>query len=184
MSGARDVLRRETRDLHDAVDAVYSTFRLDTHDDYAAFLAAQAAAHLPCEMALDRAQAERILPDWPLRRRADLLRDDLRKIGSNISASDSGGLRAEPSFRTASEILGAIYVLEGSRLGGAMLVRSVPGSLPRKFLGASLPGSWRNLMQVIDRDLVAATEIDEAVAAARQVFGLFERAGRASMRVE
>ena len=184
MTGARDILRRETRDLHDAVDAVYSTFGLETRDGYAAFLTAQATAHLPCEAALDRAHAEQILPDWPLRRRSDLLRDDLRQLGSNISELHGDRSGAEPSFRTASEILGAIYVLEGSRLGGAMLVRAVPGSLPRKFLGATAPGSWRSLMHVIDRDLVAATEIDEAVAAARQVFGVFERAGRASMRVK
>jgi heme oxygenase len=184
MTGARDALRRETRDMHDRVDAVYSMFRLDARDGYAAFLTAQAAAHLPCEAALDRAQAERIVPDWPSRRRADLLLDDLRGIGSDVSALDGGAMGVEPSFSTPSEILGAIYVLEGSRLGGAMLVRSVPGSLPRKFLGASVPGSWRTLMQAIDRDLVTATAIDEAVAAARQVFELFERAGRASMRVE
>ncbi|MEG3125616.1 biliverdin-producing heme oxygenase [Sphingomonas sp. GB1N7] len=178
MSGAREALRRETRDCHDRVDAVYSTFRLDTREGYGAFLAAQAAAHIPCEAALDHAQAERIVPDWPMRRRAALLMQDLAGIGFPASA-----FRIEPQFETEPAVLGAIYVLEGSRLGGAMLVRSVPTDLPHRFLGASVPGAWRNLMQFIDARLRSDAEIGEAVAAARTVFGLFERAGQASMKV-
>ncbi|KQS01847.1 hypothetical protein ASG11_13545 [Sphingomonas sp. Leaf357] len=178
MSGAREALRRETRDCHDRVDAIYSTFELSTRQGYGAFLATQAAAHVPCEAALDRARAERIVPDWPARRRAALLEQDLVGIGFPAPA-----FGIEPRFETAPAVLGAIYVLEGSRLGGAMLVRSVPTELPRSFLGASVPGAWRFLMQLIDGRLRSDEEIGEAVVAARTVFELFECAGQASMKV-
>ena len=192
MTGARDGLRTRTRDGHDRVDAVYSSFRLDTREGYGAFLSAQAVAHLACEAALDRAHAEDVVPDWPARRRGDLLIEDLRDLELSVpvlavgaSADGAGGIvDVAPSISRAPSILGAVYVLEGSRLGGAMLVRSVPYSLPRRFLGASVPGAWRNLMQMIDRTLQSDEQIAAAVAAARRVFELFERAGRTSMKVD
>lgn len=83
------------------------------------------------EDALNEANAEIHLPDWHERRRTMALRSDLNLMGLAIP---------EPAqvtpFRGEAEVLGAIYVLEGSRLGGAVLIRTVlddlserPGSL-------------------------------------------------------
>ena len=54
-----------------------------------------------------------------------------------------------------ASMLGAIYVLEGSRLGGAVLKRTVPGHFPRRFLEArQAAGSWRTLLQALDEFLI------------------------------
>jgi len=68
-------------------------------------------------------------------------------------------------------------VLEGSRLGGAVLARRVPAELPRAFLGATHPpGAWRELLARIDRCGLAPQVQGDCTAAAKAVFRAFERA--------
>ena len=77
---------------------------------------------------------ESVITDWPDRRRSSLLRDDLETLGAALPT-----LVVPPSFAGPDDILGGLYVLEGSRLGGAMLSRSVGLGLPHRFLGAAQP---------------------------------------------
>lgn len=169
MSGARDALRTATAAEHDRVDRAFSTFDLSQRADYGAFLNAQAEAFLPVEAAIDAFDPRDVLPDWPARRRSPQLIADLQRLGFEARTAD-----LRPLFRTREEILGAIYVLEGSRLGGRMLARSVPADLPRSFIGTSDGGMWRTLIEVLDRLLVSGDQHGLAIDAARRVFALFE----------
>lgn len=166
---ARQVLRTATSDDHDRVDAAFARFDLADRDDYIRFLLAQAEAFLPVEGAIDDADAAAILPDWPARRRSALLLDDLRRLGAAPAPAQPGS-----SFRSREEIFGAIYVLEGSRLGGRLLERSVPADLPRSFIGTTDNGLWRNLIEVLDTQLLSEDQHRLAIGAARRVFALFE----------
>lgn len=70
-------------------------------------------------------------------------------------------------------------MLEGSRLGGALLSRSVAPGLPAGFLiAAAEPGAWRKLLQELNEGLTESADITAATAAAVEVFGLFEQSGR------
>ena len=170
---ARHALRAATADDHARVDQAFGAFDLTARDGYARFLRAQAEAFLPVEAAIDAAWPVAFVPDWPARRRADALRDDLAALGIPLVAS-----APPPLFRDREEILGAIYVLEGSRLGGKMLARSVPAVLPRSFLGAGDGAMWRNLIGILDKLLISEQQRVAAIAAARQVFALFEAGAR------
>lgn len=76
-------------------------------------------------------------------------------------------------------MLGAIYVLEGSRLGGALLKRSVPPSLPRQFLETRQDaGSWRRLLKLLDESLIRPNDLDAAIVAAKEVFARFAESAR------
>jgi heme oxygenase len=155
------------------VDALFSRFDLTLDDHYRQFLAAQAAAYIPVESALDRSRAAAVLPDWERRRRADLLRSDLRDLDADYESLPT------PVFANPAAVLGAIYVLEGSRLGGAMLKRGLRPDLPARFLGAAgEPGAWRRLAARLDDGLAEPDMLDAATGAAREVFGLFELAGQ------
>lgn len=169
-SSARDVLRTATAEAHARVDLAFGAFELGDSAGYAAFLRAQAMSFLPVEAALDRAGAADLLPDWPERRRAELLRRDLVTMGLAAPGSDT-----RVAFGSAAAILGAIYVLEGSRLGGRMLARAVPPEFPQLFLAAGSSTLWRRLISVLDKQLVSPDDQADAIAAARQVFALFER---------
>ncbi|MES2336473.1 MAG: biliverdin-producing heme oxygenase [Pseudomonadota bacterium] len=169
---ARVALREATADCHDRVDAAFSVARLDDSADYGRFLQAQAAAFIPCELALDRSGADAVLPDWSARRRADLLTADLGDLGMELPAMpDISPFIGEPAM------LGAVYVLEGSRLGGAMLKRSVQPGLPTRFLSAGPSIAWRNLIHLLDERLTSEASILAAIDAARSVFSLFESSG-------
>ncbi len=166
-------LREATRPEHDAVDALYSRYDLTRRDDYADFLARQAAALLPVENALDLAGAGAILDDWPARRRAHLLTADLADLGAEPSRPIE-----PPPFTARAATLGGLYVLEGSRLGGAVLRRRLPPGAPMRFLSAPAPnGAWSRLVALLEHELGREADLVEAIAAARAVFSAFERAG-------
>lgn len=175
---AHQRLRADTAADHERVDALFSQFDLADPAGYGRFLAAQAQAFLPVEAALDDGGAERLVPDWSARRRADLLIADLEALARPIPLE-------WPTYRldTEADLLGALYILEGSRLGGAMLKRQVPAAAPRRFLDAPQPpGAWRNLLILLDNRLRNEDEAAGAIGAARGVFGLFEAAASAQLR--
>jgi heme oxygenase len=170
---AGQALRRATADAHATVDGLFSHVDLASASGYRAFLAAQATAHLPVEAALDAAGAERVFADWPQRRRAALLRADLEELGGAIEPGPA------PLLTDAAEIAGAAYVIEGSRLGGVLLRRSVGADLPTRFLSAPAePGAWRALLLRLDEVLADDASLQRATAAAQRVFGLFADAGQ------
>lgn len=171
---ARTALRAATAADHDRVDAIFGRFSLGDEADYRRFLKAQAGAFLTAEAALDRAGAECVVPDWPQRRRAPLLRQDLAALGEAAPTID-----ALPPLDGEAAILGTAYVLEGSRLGGSLLRKSVADGLPHAFLsGPQEPGAWRNFIALLDQRLDTPEKIDTAAAAACATFALFERSAQ------
>lgn len=172
-TNARQALRAATAEAHDRVDRAFSAFDLTTREGYTHFLLAQAEAFLPVEAAIDDAGPLDFVPDWPARRRTDALLADLAALRTVPPAMDIRHL-----FRSREEILGAIYVLEGSRLGGRMLARSVPVDLPRAFIGTTEMGLWRNLIELLDKLLISDNQLKTASDAACRVFALFEAGAR------
>jgi heme oxygenase len=168
-SDARSVLREATAADHERVDRAFGHFDLTDREGYTAFLLAQAHGFLPIEAAIDAADPRDLLPDWAERRRADRLLADLAALGVSSPATASW-----PDFHSQADILGAIYVLEGSRLGGSMLARSVPAGLPRSFIGAADTARWRKLIELLDKRLTTSDQHALAIDAARRAFALFE----------
>ena len=166
-------MRAATAPAHDRVDRAFGGFDLSTRDGYRAFLIAQAQPLVTVEAAIDAAQPGTILPDWPERRRAPLIAADLTELNAPTPAPEPFELAC------ASATLGAIYVLEGSRLGGALLARNVSMDLPGRFIRCPpAPKRWRDLIEVLDQTLVTDDQRDAAVCAARAVFDLFWRSAR------
>jgi len=175
---ARTALRSATAGAHERVDAAFSLFDLGSESGYRSFLLAQAAALLPTEAELDAAGAGDVLNDWAERRRGDLLRGDL----AALAVTPPEPFFAPLFLSIKAPMLGAIYVLEGSRLGGAVLKRSVPSPFPRRFLEArQAAGSWRKLLQTLDDLLTRPDDLDAAIVAAREVFARFEGAANAQL---
>lgn len=170
---AREMLRAATADCHRRVDEIYSAARLSDPVSYGNFLCAQAAAFLPVEAALDAAGISDVIDDWPSRMRAPHLMHDLSELGIARPAPV-----APFAIAGAAEMLGALYVIEGSRLGAKLLKRSVPAHLPATFLGGSGSGSWQSLLILLDRMLDTVELRHQAIGAASDVFTLFERCGR------
>lgn len=173
-AGARSALRDATAEDHRRVDALFGACDLAHADQYREFLIAHAAALLPVEAALERAGVANWLPDWHGRCRGPELRADLADLGEAPPLATD-----VPDYAGEAEVLGAVYVLEGSRMGAALLRRSLPGDAPQRFLGAVQPSSaWRHLVEHLEAALAEPSALAAAVSSARTVFSLFERAGR------
>jgi len=169
---ARATLRSATSTRHDAVDAAYGAFVLAEAISYGRFLTAHARALPAVEKAL---RACATLP--PFAPRTELLRADLAQLGRPMPDP----MPLAPHSNEAAAF-GALYVIEGSRLGGAMLARQVPDTLPRAYLSATHDsGGWRMFWERLDRaeETGGPGWIDRAIAAAKATFDLYAAAAAA-----
>ena len=160
-------LRAATAGDHDAVDAGFGRYDLTDAGDYRAFLIAHARALPAVEAWLKR------IPGLPaFRVRADLVAADLAALGEPMPQAMT--FNAVPGVAAG---WGAMYVVEGSRLGGIMLSRSVPAGMPSSYLGAKhLPGEWRELLAAIDAQPADEAWVSDAIAGAKAAFDLYGRA--------
>lgn len=178
---ARFALRAATAQAHEQLDALFSTFDLSDRQGYATFLRAQAGAFMVVETALDHAGVAQFVGDWQDRRRSAALLDDLATLGApapTLTSASASASELAIRFGTPAAFLGSLYVLEGSRLGGALLIKSVPADLPRAFLSAGSSGSWRAFVALLDERLQTPGEIEAAAAAAIATFGVFASSAR------
>lgn len=133
-------LRDATGVLHERVDRQASDVDLGTLEGQRAFLEMMVRGLSAVEPALDRSGVERVFPQWRSRRRLDAARDELG-VGHVIESGKA------LEFTSEAEIWGALYVLEGSRLGSRFLTRQAPGS---RFLAMSARDrSWPDFLAAL-----------------------------------
>lgn len=171
MSAARR-LRSETAPAHEQVDAAFSGFDLADRASYPDFLTAHGRALPAAELRLGDATEGGALPPW--RPRTPLLADDLAALGRPLPPP----LDFAPPGGEAGR-WGVLYVMEGSRLGGAMLSRRVDPALPSAYLAAAhLPGEWRALLAALDARAAGEGEawFQDMRAGATACFDLYRRA--------
>jgi heme oxygenase (biliverdin-IX-beta and delta-forming) len=168
-------LRAATADLHARVDASFSgPFEFDTAA-YGDFLQALARSVLPLEQMLDMAHVERLLPDWALRRRSSLLVRDLKVLGRSIPSLTPAPLAGNDAW-----LFGVLYVLEGSRLGGKVLLRRVldnPDPTARAATHYLQHGAvrnfWLNFVECLEASPCVTRAPADAIAGARAAFAMF-----------
>lgn len=171
----RGFLRKATYEKHQQLDRLATVFSIDTRAGYARFLAAQAAALIPLEMALENSGVHDVLPDWPVRsRRAALLRD-LTILAAPYATAPV------PVPASAAEIFGVLYVLEGSRLGARVILRELDPSI--HALGATQylrhgedAGLWQSFLTALENTPAARSDVAAVEAAANSAFAVFQRA--------
>ena len=176
-------LREETRDLHDAVERDLDwERRVATLADYRALLARWYGFHATFEpaaaMAFTGAAAEDFFGP---RRKLHLLRRDLVHLGLAAEEVDALPVCRPPvPMTTWAEALGAMYVLEGSTLGGQVIARHVERTLrldPREggcayYASYGCDGvgpMWRAFQGEVAAQSSPATD-DALVRAARRTF--------------
>ncbi len=162
-------LRAATAASHDMVDAAFGHHDLTKAEDYSRFLIAHALALPAAERQFATMDG---LPPW--RSRTPLLLADLNDLGHIIPTPLAFSL---PDM--ASAAWGALYVTEGSRLGGIMLARSVDAGLPTRYLGARHEsGEWRRLLAAIDAEGERQGQAwtDGAITGAEACFALYRHA--------
>lgn len=194
--GLRHRLRRETSDLHHAVEVAVDLPRsVRTPGDYADLLGRLHRFHAAVEVRLARPSWRDGWPgvgiDLARHRRSSLLALDLRRLGPvadapraalrRTEARDAPDLPGVPEPSTFGEALGCLYVLEGSSLGGRVIgpaVRQAVGDVPTAFFdsaGRGHPSPWRALQQGLHRYEAAHGDPDDVIGGARAAFVAFGR---------
>jgi heme oxygenase len=119
--------------------------------------------------------------ELPARARAGLLVEDLLALGAARETIDTLPRCGDiPVLRGEGERLGALYVVEGSTLGGAFIAKALQGVAEnaRRFFGgygANHGRLWRNLVKALDRLDDIPAEADDAERVALSTFAAFER---------
>ena len=176
-------LKLETADLHQRVE---NRFRiLDptlTRTGYALKLERLLGFHQPLETLIEPWR-DRLAIDWDARRKAHLLRADLEFLGRTpAEIAQLPCCKALPELTDLGAVLGCVYVLEGSTLGGRMIARHlaqhlgvVPGQGASFFspYGDELMPRWRSFQQHLAELANSATPEDRIIDGARATFTCF-----------
>jgi heme oxygenase len=177
----RATLRAAIATDHAALDKAMAAVDLTDRESYARFLRFQAAALPLLEAALERAGIAELLPDWPLRTRTAALSHDLFALGVTVAEP----MPPAPMLVGDAQALGAAYVLEGSRLGGQVMLRQVKASQDplvqsaTRFLSHGAEGRlWQGFLAQLHDSPAARRHPSELVAGARTAIGLFRRAAK------
>jgi len=168
--------RARLRGLHDRVDAAFGAFELSQRNHYISFLHAHARVLHAVEAQLHGDDA---LPLW--RPRTLELDADLAALGAYPRATQPVGMALD----THDMRLGAVYVLEGSRLGGRWLAQRLTPDLPKSYLGLAHPkGSWPAFLEAIERIMEQNPSVLHGMTkGATAVFEAFAAAARAESEI-
>lgn len=177
-------LRSETRADHEAVEASFPLMRLGLgRSEYVSCLQRLYSLVTTWEQAAGGWGKRESRPDWlsllvEKRRRSSMLRRDLWHF--QVWTLD-GGRPSIPEMQSTASLLGAMYVMEGSTLGGQLIGRHVDqvlglvgGKGSAYFHGhGELTGSmWKEFCGVLETEIPEA-DGDAAVASAKAMFHVF-----------
>lgn len=176
----RMVLRRETAEAHARLDAGWEGHDLTRRRAYAAFLSGMAGALLPLEARLEAAGVAARLPDWSARRRSRAILSDLAGLGAEPAPLPGLG---DVAGLGGAGMAGILYVLEGSRLGGTVILRRVlagPDASLHDHVRFLRHGEglrlWPSFAAWLAADEAAQADRIGAVAGARFAFAAFAAA--------
>jgi heme oxygenase len=118
-------LKLATAAAHSSLECVLAKRGyFEGREQYIQYLQRFLAFQEEAERALHTAITAETVPDWHQRHRAHLARTDLAALGAPERAfpRSSGYL---PAVTWSEQVLGIVYVLEGSTLGGAWLLKQL-----------------------------------------------------------
>jgi heme oxygenase (biliverdin-IX-beta and delta-forming) len=174
-SPLREKLKQATAPAHRDIDAQFSRFDLTSVAGYRRFLEASAAALVPLEAALEVAGIASVIDDWPQRSRRAAIVSDLARL--------NGAVRPLGEFAplNRSTALGVMYVLEGSRLGAKVLLRTIAvrsepeiAAATRYLRHGAGQALWPSFLLTLEREPQNAEA--EIIAGAQRAFAVFAKA--------
>ncbi|HEY0235322.1 MAG TPA: biliverdin-producing heme oxygenase [Afipia sp.] len=173
----QDTIRAATHDSHRRLDLALSWLDLGQPRYYAGFLRSQADALLPLEGALETAGITGVLPDWPLRARGTALKHDLLLL--NVVPAP----HPQPHFNNDAQMLGAVYVLEASRMGARVMLARLAQHADSTSIEATRylkhgfgKRFWPTFLAVLENHPSAHADIEGVVQGAQIAFDMFENA--------
>ncbi|HWJ29460.1 MAG TPA: biliverdin-producing heme oxygenase [Flavisolibacter sp.] len=173
-------LKDATKELHQLAEASLhpKLHQIVSRQDYASILKMFYGYFHPMEALISRYITEKQLPDITERRKSSLIMDDLHSLDCDLKNTDI--CASLPTINDVLDALGAMYVLEGSSLGGRMitkiLLRNQHAGLTTNHLrffngyGEDTGPKWLAFQNVIN---LYKTHEDRLIESANQTFRYF-----------
>lgn len=178
---ALSALRLGTEDLHRQIERrVNLELITRSVDDYAKMLAAYYGFYQPFERQIENAR--RALFEFESLARSTQIIRDLHALGQSRLIATLPGFAKIPALETTPDLVGAIYVVEGSSLGGQIIARRVREDLgiDRDSGGSFFAGDgnvgkrWQTFRSAANAAVRTQVEREDGVRAARAVFRAFD----------
>ncbi|MCG9761326.1 MULTISPECIES: biliverdin-producing heme oxygenase [Pseudoalteromonas] len=175
-------LKHATADTHDNVDkSIMAQEPFTNTQSYLDFLRLQFYFLKDVSALYEHPELLALIPDLAARRRLGMLEQDFIDLETHIPAPYlTSEIADDTDVATA---LGWLYVVEGSKVGAAMLGKQVEAKLSfnaqhgARYLagpGAGRGSAWRELVQIIDSIELSEQQEQALVEGARQAFTRFQ----------
>ncbi len=171
-------LREETEADHRAVEASLALMSSDLRlDGYLDALQRMYGLVSPWELMAEIQAPAALRPIVQARSRRLLLEADIHFLKGRLPVAEA----PLPQLTSHSELLGALYVMEGSRLGGQFIARHVDATLGLKDglgtaffrgFGEKTGSAWKELLSIMESD-IPECEADSTILAARAMYQTF-----------
>lgn len=172
-STVRFILKDATQSLHDATEQNFAISTVESVSQYIKKLKSLTKFYLSWEpYVLTRLQDESLL-FYHERQKLPLLQCDLEYFGINMPEKDSSEIELE----NIAALLGSLYVVEGSTLGGQIIsrmlaekfqIRAATGGSYFYSYGENIGRNWQDFCRLLD--LHAANDTSAAIDAAKKTF--------------
>lgn len=175
-------LREETYEAHVVVEKllVPRIKNLDSANSYSRLLRMFYGYFKPVEEKIEQYLSPRVVSDIEARRKAETILEDIRVVGETDHTVLCHDL---PVIENAACALGAMYVLEGSTLGGKFISKMIAEKLElgdneglRFFTGYGSESAlkWNSFKEVLNNYTDNGDVENEVIEAANQTFSKFK----------
>ena len=176
MSDLRASTAKEHQELEDEVEIAES---LKSQEDYRSLLEAFYGFVAPLDARLAQFPWEKLNLSFDERRKAHLLERDLTDLGAVVSTLPQ--CEDLPVLENFEQACGALYVMEGSTLGGQHILRMVrqaglPESATQYFqsYGARVGEMWKHLGEALNAYAEGDDRSPHMIEGARRTFRSFQ----------
>lgn len=172
-------LKHETKVAHLETEhiLVQRLKKIQKKEDYAAILKMFYGYFAPLEKLVDNYIGKHLLQDIDERRKASRLQNDLVALG----VTNKPDICAElPTIQNSSHAFGALYVLEGSTLGGEIIVKMLKANPALQIQDAALSFfygygennklMWQRFQKALHQHIGDSNKLLEVTMAANETF--------------
>ena len=174
-------LKEKTKEAHQSLEAIVvrQIKSIRTKEQYAELLYKFYGFHSPMEKLFDDHFNNQLVPAYTDRRKADLLLQDIKNLGTDSTAIPQADTL--PAIDSLAKAFGAFYVLEGSTQGGTivadMLIKYA-GQTPAttsffNVYGDGKKQMWQSFKDSLNTYSGDADFENAAISAANETFNRF-----------
>ncbi len=172
-------IKDATRVAHQQLEktVVYRIKAIRSEQDYAGFLTCFYAYFRAVEEAIAPFITPEVLADYAGRRNSSYLKKDIGALGDDVDLLPEA---IAPGINSAAEAMGALYVLEGSVMGGPYVVQMLrKHGITKGFsffsgYGEGTGSMWQAFTDALNAAAVTDGDKRQALEKAAETFGRFE----------